>query len=143
MSDVESYTKSDEVSVVENEQPQATEDPKMDSLSTQEPQRSQRVRKLTEKGQELHDEQVTRLVHRFSVSYKRWKDITKEAKQALSGQCSNDLLREYITKVRKTSNDVNIAYEELRLIDIPDHDTRRREDTCEAVTKTIIETARE
>ena len=124
-------------------QPQATKGTGSDNHdSSQEPRRGQRVRKLTEKGQELHDEQVRKIAHNFSVSYKKWKVIIKDANQVLSGQCSNNLLHEHIAKVIKASKDLNAVYEELRHIDIPDHDTRRRIDTCEAVTKTVIETAR-
>ncbi|KAJ8404442.1 hypothetical protein AAFF_G00337090 [Aldrovandia affinis] len=124
-------------------QPRATEGTGADNhASSQEPQRTPRVRKLTEKGQELHDEQVRRFAHRFSVSYEKWKAITKDAQQALRGHCSNNLLHEHITKVDDASKHLNLVYEDLRRIDIPDHDTRRRIDTCEAVTRMIIETAR-
>lgn len=88
------------------------------------------VRKLTEKGQELHDEQRRKVAHRFSVSYEKWKAVIKDAKGALSGQCSNNLLNEHITKVSNASKNLNAVYEELRHIDILDHDTRRRVDTC-------------
>ncbi|KAK0134385.1 hypothetical protein N1851_030042 [Merluccius polli] len=64
-------------------------------------QRAKRIRKLTEKGQELHDEQVRRLEHRFSVNYNKWKAIAKEANQALSEQCSNELLQEHISTTVK------------------------------------------
>ncbi|KAJ8411165.1 hypothetical protein AAFF_G00171710 [Aldrovandia affinis] len=124
-------------------QPRATEGTGADNhASSQEPQSTPRVRKLTEKGQELHDEQVRRFAHRFSVSYEKWKAITKDAQQALRGHCSNSLLHEHITKVDDASKHLNLVYEDLRRIDIPDHDTRRRIDTCEAVTRMIIETAR-
>lgn len=39
-------------------------------------------------------------------------------------------------------DNLNVVYEDLRHIDIPDQDTRRRVDTCEAVSRTIIQTAR-
>lgn len=93
-----------------------------------------------EKGQELHDEQVRKVAHRFSASYKKWKAIIKDANQALSGQCSNKLPHEHISRVSKASKNLNAVYEELR--HIPDHDTRHRVDTCEAVTKTVIKAAR-
>ncbi|XP_066553505.1 uncharacterized protein LOC136721589 [Amia ocellicauda] len=123
-------------------QPQAAEGTGDNHTSSQEPHRSQRVRRFTEKGQELHDQQVRRFAHRFSVSYEKWKAIAKDAKQALSGQCSNNLLRDHITKISNASDNLNVVYEDLRHIDIPDQDTRRRADTCEAVTRTIIQTAK-
>ena len=124
-------------------QPQASEGIEAaNQASSPEPQRSQRARKLTEKGQELHKEQVTRVQHRFIKSNDKWKAVIKDAKGVLSEECPNSLLHEQITKVSDAANDLNDIYEELRRIDIPDPDTRRRIDTCEAVTKTIIETAR-
>lgn len=79
---------SDREGVDENMQPQVTEGTGADNhASSQEPQRSRRVRKFIQKGKELHNEQLRRFAHRFSVSYEKWKTITKDAKQALSGQC--------------------------------------------------------
>ena len=69
-----------------------------DFVPQQEPQKDQRVRKMSEKGQELHDEQVRRLERRFSVCYKKWKEVTKIANRTLSGQCSASLLNEHVTK---------------------------------------------
>ena len=120
-------------------QPQASESIEAAiQASSPEPQRSQRARKLTERGQELHKEQVKRVQHRFIKSYDKWKAVIKDAKGVLSEECPNSLLHEHITKVNDAANDLNNVYEELRRIDIPDSDTRRRIDTCEAVTKTIM-----
>lgn len=109
--------------------------------SSKEPQRSQRVRKLTEKGQELHDEQVKRLEHRFRVSYEKWKAITKETKEVQNQKCSKDMLLAHIMKMSKASKDLNAIYDDLRNTTSPDHDTRRRIDKCEAVTKKLTELA--
>ncbi|KAG8000943.1 Trace amine-associated receptor 1 [Nibea albiflora] len=57
-----------------------------------------RTRYVTEKGQELHKEQVRRVEHRFIKSYNKWKTIIKDAKGVLSGACSHSLLHEHITK---------------------------------------------
>lgn len=125
-----------------DEQPKAAEGIEDEIPTTsQEAQKSQRVRKLTEKGQELRDEQVRKVANRFSVCYKRWKDIVKVAKQAIDGACSKDLLHEHVTKAKDASKNLNVVYDELRRIHFPDHDTRRRIDTCEAVTRTIIKAA--
>ncbi|XP_057709746.1 uncharacterized protein LOC130927761 [Corythoichthys intestinalis] len=126
------------------EQPLSSEGAKIDVLTTQqEQQRSQRTRKLTEKGQELHDELVSKATRRFGVFYAKWKDAAKDAKKALNEGCSEDLLREIVNNVTEVSKIVNTTYDELRRIDFPDNDTRRRMDTCEAVTKTIIQSAEE
>ncbi|KAG1935726.1 hypothetical protein F2P79_019030 [Pimephales promelas] len=76
-------------------------------------------------------------------SYEEWKAIAKDAKQALSGQCSKNLLHEYISKVSMASKNLNTAYEELRHIDNPDQDTLCRIDTCGAVTRKIIQSAKD
>ncbi|CAK6976210.1 uncharacterized protein LOC128455620, partial [Scomber scombrus] len=89
MSEFELAPESDEEGVSDDDmkqhcteaQPQTTESTEADNPTTsQEPQRGQRVRKLTEKGQQLHDEQVRKVAHRFSVSYEKWKTIIKDAK---------------------------------------------------------------
>lgn len=149
MSDIQSFSESDRngggEGIQQHEtdmQPQASEGIEAaNQASSPEPQRSQRACKLTENGQELHKEQVKRVQHRFIKSYDKWKAVIKDAKGVLSGECSNSLLHEHITKVSDTANNLNDVYEELRRIDIPDPDTRRRIDTCEAVTKTIIKIA--
>lgn len=148
MSHIQSFSESDRNGGGEDIQQHGTDMPLQASESIKaaiqaslpEPQGSQRARKLTEKGQELHKEQAKRVQHRFIKSYDKWKAVIKDAKGVLSEECPNSLLHEHITKVSDTANDLNNVYEELRRIDIPDPDTRRRIDTCEAVTKTIIKT---
>lgn len=68
------------------------------------------------------------------MSYGKWKTIAENAKHILSGQRSNNLLHEHISKVSAASENVNIVHEELRYIDIPDHDTHRKVDTCDSVS---------
>lgn len=81
-------------------QPQASDDIKAaNQAPSPEPQRGQRARELTEKGQELHKEQVKRVEHRFIKSYDKWKAVIKDAKGVLSGKSPNSLLQEHITKV--------------------------------------------
>lgn len=54
------------------EQSQVTEGTVDDIPSpSKEPRKSQRVRKLTEKGQELHDEHVRKAARHFSLNYER------------------------------------------------------------------------
>ncbi|KAM9833358.1 uncharacterized protein ACBT44_005642 isoform 1-T2 [Syngnathus typhle] len=127
-------------------QPQVTDGTMVSNPTTsEEPRLGQRVRNRTEKGQELHDEQLRRVAHRFSVCYDKWKDATKVAKQALRGdnrRYSEEHLTEYITQVCNGSKRLNDVYYEWRRIDVPDNETRRRADTCEVVTGTIVKEAR-
>ncbi|KAG7494536.1 hypothetical protein JOB18_032575 [Solea senegalensis] len=133
---------SNEEQLSADKQPQAAEST-ADDLPTpsQEPRKTHRVRKLTEKGQELHDEQIKKATYRFSVSYEKWKAIIKDAQKAIDGQCSKDLLQEHVAEVTNAVNNVNVAYVELRRIESPDNDTRRRMDTCEAVTRKFTDAA--
>ena len=86
-------------------QPQASEGIEAaNQASSPEPQRSQRARKLTEKGQDLHKEQVTRVQHRFIKSNDKWKAVIKDAKGVLSEECPNSLLHEQITKWSEGGN---------------------------------------
>ncbi|CAI5661726.1 unnamed protein product [Oreochromis niloticus] len=126
-----------------DEQLQAVEGTADDvSTTSQKARQSQRVRTLTEKGKELYGEHIKKAAHRFSVRYEKWKVVIKDAKGAIDGLCSKDLLQEHVTKVLSASKDVNAAYDDFRRIESPDSDTRRRMDTCEAITKTIIESVR-
>lgn len=43
-----------------------------DDATDAEPQRSQRICKFTEKGKELHEEKVTRLINHFCGFYGKW-----------------------------------------------------------------------
>lgn len=120
------------------EQPQVAEGTADDIPSSpKEPRRSQRVHKLTEKGQDLHDEQVRKAAHRFSLSYERWRDVTNKAKEATGGQCSKDVLQQHVIDVANAARNVKAAYVELRSIESRDNSIRRKMDTCEAVTKKI------
>ncbi|KAJ8342594.1 hypothetical protein SKAU_G00325220 [Synaphobranchus kaupii] len=103
--------------------------------------KSQRTRRLTEKGQELHDGKSKRLQHRFTITYDKWKANAKEAKKALSGPLSSEILQDLMTKIRCASTDVKQAYEDLRRHNAPDGETRRRVDTCDAVSTQILEYA--
>ncbi|CAL9684516.1 unnamed protein product [Knipowitschia caucasica] len=109
------------------------------STRSQDAQRSQRVRRLTEKGQELHNDQVKKATHRFSMCYEKWKAVTKDAKGAMDGSGSKNLLTEHVSQVTSALNNVCSAYDGLRRMVSPDGDIRRRMDTREAVTRRICE----
>lgn len=108
-------------------------------VSQDEQWRSQRTHNLTEKGPKLHDEKLKRYEQRFRASYEKWKFLVKEGKRLLAEFSSNELLQDVMTRVTKVSADLGMVYEDIRRIGIPDHDTRRRVDTCEAVIRKIVE----
>lgn len=113
----------------------------VDDTTEQEPRRSQRARKFTEKGKELHDERLTKLKNCFQHSYEKWKTLARDARQRLMRHLSNDMLNSLIEEISGSSKDVNVAYEKLRQNVSPESDTRCRVDTCGAVTKMIVESA--
>ncbi|KAK7925240.1 hypothetical protein WMY93_007550 [Mugilogobius chulae] len=104
--------------------------------------KSQRVKKFTEKGKALHEERVNKLQARFKVSYEKWKIAAKQGKRALEEPVSAKLY-DIIVQVKHISAEVKQAYDELRSHEPPDADTRRRVDTCDAVSQKIITQARE
>ncbi|XP_076740274.1 uncharacterized protein LOC143418645 [Maylandia zebra] len=104
--------------------------------------KSQRVKKFTERGQALHDEKVNKLQARFKVSYEMWKVVAKQGKKALEEPVSAKL-KELIGRVEHTSAEVKQVYDELRNHETPDADTRRRVDTCDAVSQKMIKLAQE
>lgn len=104
--------------------------------------KSQRNRKLTEKGQALHEERVNKLQCRFKTNYDKWKAIAKQAKRALDAP-STASLQDHIVSVQNAAGEVKQTYHELRSHNTPDSDTRRRIDTCHAVSVRIIEHASE
>ncbi|XP_061782846.1 uncharacterized protein [Nerophis lumbriciformis] len=104
--------------------------------------KSTRPRKLTEKGQAFHEEMVSKLQARFNANYEKWKSTAKQAKRALD---ASDIasLHDHIAHIQETSGEVMQAYEELRSHETPDGNTRRRIDTCDAVSQKVFQQAQE
>lgn len=87
--------------------------------------RSQRTRTLTEKRQELQESKSKRLQNRFTITYGKWKSLAKEARKALDGCLSSEILQDHMTKICCASADVKQAYEDLRQHIVPNGETRR------------------
>lgn len=98
-----------------------------------------RTRKLTEKGQELHNEKLKKLQRNFDKTYEKWKILAKEAKKALSLPKSAEVLHEHQLQVHTADLEVKECYEDIRKHSAPDADTRRRVDICDAVSKQLVE----
>ena len=105
--------------------------------------RSQRTRRLTEKGQELLESKSKRFQQHFTISYNKWKAFAKEARRALHLTPSSEILEDLKTKVHGASVDVKQAYEDLRQCITPDGEIRRRVDTCDAVSRHILDSLEE
>ncbi|KAL7874934.1 hypothetical protein SRHO_G00059040 [Serrasalmus rhombeus] len=98
-----------------------------------------RKRKFTEKGQELHNEKLKKFQRNFDKTYEKWKVLAKEAKKALSLPNSTKVLHEHQIQIHTADLEVKERYEDVRKYSVPDADTRRRVDTCDAVSKQLIE----
>ncbi|XP_023204623.1 uncharacterized protein LOC111611627 [Xiphophorus maculatus] len=107
----------------------------------EEPRRSQRTRKLTERAQELHDTKSKKLQDRFTNTYDKWKVTAKQAKRVINGTPSSDVVQELMSKISCASADVKHSYEELRKCVLPGNEIRRRVDTCDAVSEIILKNA--
>ncbi len=127
----------DETSNTSPKEPSTSQAAKKESL-----RKSQRVRKLTVKGQALHEEKVNNLQTRFKASYDEWKAAAKQIKGALEAPVSARL-HDRIVQIQYTSAEVKQAYDKLRGHVTPDGDTRRRVDTCDAVSQRLIQQAQE
>lgn len=109
---------------------------------TEEPlRRSQRPRVLSEKGKQLQEAKLKDLLKTFDRMYKRWKYHINGLKRAIKGQEDSDFIVEIIAAINVQQNDLNTTYERIRAISVPDHELRRRNDCCCAITKAAREKA--
>lgn len=132
---------------VEVGQESDSEEKSLNHLSVAEellPRRSQRARTLTEKGKEMQDERLRSLQQRFNYIYSKWKSHVRFSKKSLSQSAvspSEELLNYIIGDVTSLSADIQLVYEELRKISVPDQDTRRRVDQCVEVSTFVVKRA--
>jgi len=103
--------------------------------------RSERDRKLTEKGKELQKEKMKGLSLRFDSIYERWKVLTKVTKKSVIKQDPSDILQEHIKGIQREESELNSVYDEFRKIDSPAHDMRRKLDRCASITRIVIQNA--
>lgn len=111
------------------------------SEEPEEPRRSERVRKLTEKGKEFQKDKTNGLLLRFDSIYERWKALTKVAKKSVIKQDPINILQEHISTIQKELSELDTVYDEYRKIDSPPHDMRRKLDNCISVTGIVVQNA--
>lgn len=92
--------------------------------------RSERTRTLTEKGKEFEEERLKSVQRRYRIIYEKWRSHARISKEILTDDASADELNELIENIQSTCSDVKGIYEELRRIQTPESDLRRRVDTC-------------
>ncbi len=117
----------DETSNTSPKEPSTSQAAKKESL-----RKSQKISKLTVKGQALHKEKVNKLQTRFKASYDEWKAAAKQIKGALKAPVSARL-HDRIVQIQYASAELKQAYDKLR----------RRVDTCDAVSQRLTQQAQE
>lgn len=97
---------------------------------TQGPRRSERTRTLTEKGREFQEERLKGMQRRYRLTYEKWRYNVRLSKEILKYDATEEELKELMENIKSTCTDVKNIYEELRCIQTPESDLRRRVDTC-------------
>ena len=100
--------------------------------------RGERTRTLTEKGTEFREERLKTVRRRYRIIYERWRYHARIGKEILTDEASEEELNELIGNMEGTCRDVKAIYEELRRIETPEPDLRRRVDTCVSLSEFII-----
>ncbi|XP_076869830.1 uncharacterized protein LOC143521148 [Brachyhypopomus gauderio] len=104
--------------------------------------RSERTRTLTEKGRELQEERLKGIQRRYRIIYEKWRCQARIGKEILRDRASEDELNELIKNMEDASSNVKDIFEELRQVQTPESDLRRRVDTCIALSEFIIQRAK-
>ncbi|KAK0141235.1 hypothetical protein N1851_021749 [Merluccius polli] len=74
--------------------------------------------------------------------YTRWKYHINGLKRSIKHKEDPEFISEVVTAVETRQVDVNDIYDQIRAIAVPDHEIRRKNDSCYAITKTAKEKAR-
>ncbi|XP_077385926.1 uncharacterized protein LOC144023873 [Festucalex cinctus] len=119
------------------EQPEKSQ---VSNTSEKKIRRSERCRTLTEKGRGMQEEKIKGLKRRFNFAYDKWKYSVKFARKKLvqvTEPLTDDELHHIISEDHSYAADVQRIYDELRQIELPDQETRRRVDLCIQVSNFI------
>ncbi|GAA6111997.1 uncharacterized protein LOC122883133 [Tachysurus ichikawai] len=121
----------------ENKDPDQQLEAPHNGTEEEELHRSGRQRNLTEKMHAYKKEEAMKKKRRLIQLYEQWKDLARNTREELKTDISESQLVMLINSLEKGRDDVMNVYLEIRDYIAPSSDTRRRIDTCEAVTKEI------
>ncbi|KAL0184409.1 hypothetical protein M9458_020105, partial [Cirrhinus mrigala] len=99
--------------------------------------RSGRQRNPMEEMRAYKEEEALKKEKRLIHPYEQWKDLARNTRKELKTDASESQRVGLINTLEKGRDDVMHVYLEIRDYIAPSSDTRRRIDTCEAVTKDI------
>lgn len=105
--------------------------------NTQQVRSSSRERTLTEKGQEMHDQEAKKHEKAFNKSYDSWKQIARESRTILKTFCSQDDLDNIQQNIMVKHDTVCQHYEPIRRDRITTPDIVKRMDACVTLTAEI------
>nr|XP_021322660.1 uncharacterized protein LOC108179640 [Danio rerio] len=103
--------------------------------------RSERARTLTEKGKELQEAKLKGLKRQYRIVYEKWRYYARLSKEIFSDEASQEELNELIHNIESSCSNVKAIYEELRQVQIPEQDLRRRIDVCISLSGFIVKRA--
>ncbi|KAJ7983896.1 hypothetical protein DPEC_G00370040 [Dallia pectoralis] len=121
----------------ENDDPDQQVNAPHNGMEEEELHRSDRQRNPTEKMRAYKKEEALKKEKGLIHLYEQWKDRARNTRAELKTDVSESQLVALINALEKGRDDVMHVYLEIRDYIAPSSDTRRRIDTCEAVTKDI------
>ena len=103
--------------------------------------RSERAWHPTEKMRALQEEKAKKTEKGLLSTYEKWKSQIRRAREQLRTYMKDSDLWLLIDELRTSKEDIMTMYFEIRDLTTPSTDIRRRVDTCESVSKEIINIA--
>lgn len=102
------------------------------------PRRSERPSVLTEKMLAYQKDELIKKDKKLISLYEQWKGLIRTSREGLKTDLSEHKLCAMADDIEKGLNDMMKVYSEIRERTMPSPDTRRKMDSCEAVTKDIM-----
>ncbi|CAL9689631.1 unnamed protein product [Knipowitschia caucasica] len=105
-----------------------------DATHPEEVRKSQRTRTLTEKGKVLQDSKINDLKRDFERLYKKWKYHINCFRRFMKGK-DTELITEAVSAIDTFQSDICKTYDEIRKIENPDIEIRRKTDLSFSMTE--------
>lgn len=102
------------------------------------PRRSERPSVLTEKMLAYQKDELNKKDKKLLSLYEQWKGLIRTSRESLKTDLSEHKLCAMADDIERGLNNMMKVYSEIREHTVPSPDTRRKMDSCEAVTKDIM-----
>lgn len=100
---------------------------------------SSRERKLTDKGQEMHDQHTRKCEKAFNKTYDSWKLVARETRTKLKTLCSSEDLNKLQQDIQARHDDVSQQYEPILRNSNTTPEIVKKMDACVTLTKDICD----